>query len=101
MAKQLTQYDEYTNVVKSIPYGHTFRTKQEVANFLFSYERWLTAQGYDFDNRMEDFGTVKITANWLMSVKEFVHWFKQGWAEGTVISLSPLLIELDVQQLKV
>ena len=50
----------------------TFRTKQEVANFLFPYERWLTAQGYDFDNRMEDFGTVKITANWLMSVKEFV-----------------------------
>ena len=85
----INQYDEYTNVVKSIPYGHTFRTKQEVANFLFSYERWLTAQGYDFDNRMEDFGTVKITANWLMSVKEFVHWSKQGWAEGTVISLSP------------
>ena len=85
----INQYTEYTNVVKSIPYGHTFRTKQEVATFLFSYERWLKAQGYDFDNRMEDFGTVKITANWLMSVKEFVHWTKQGWADGTVISLSP------------
>lgn len=85
----IVEYEQYTNVLREVTYGTTFRTKQEVANFLFSYEKYLKDQGYDFDNRMEDFGTVKITANWLMSVKEFIHWTRQGWAEGTVISLSP------------
>ena len=78
----------------------TFRTKQEVANF-YSYERWLTAQGYDFDNRMEDFGTVKITANWLMSVKEFVPLVQTRLGRRNSNFKIQLLIELDVQQLKV
>jgi len=83
------EYDEYESEIKEVPYGHTFRTKQEVADFFFSYQKYLTRNGYDFDNRMEDFGTQKIVANWLMSVKEFIHWSKQGWLSGSVIAISP------------
>lgn len=86
---RINQYEQYTPEVKEIPYGTTFRTKQEVADFIFAYEVYLKSRGYDFDNRMEDFGTVKVTANWLMSVREFIHWSRQGWSDGTVISLSP------------
>ena len=87
--ERITEYEEYLKDVTEIAYGHTFRTKQEVADFFFSYQKWLNTQGYDFDNRMEDFGTQKIVANWLMSVKEFIHWSGQGWLAGSVITISP------------
>jgi hypothetical protein len=86
---RITEYDEYQPEESVVTYGSSFDTKQEVADFMFSYQKWLTTQGYDFDNRMEDFGTEKIVANWSMSVKEFVHWSSQGWLPGSVITLSP------------
>ena len=87
---RVTEYEEYDDTkVVEIPYGHTFTNKQDVADFFFAYQRWLTKQGYDFDNRMEDFGSQKIVANWLMSVKEFLHWSRQGWLQGSVITISP------------
>ena len=87
---RVTEYEEYDeSKVVEIPYGYTFTTKQDVADFFFAYQHWLKKQGYDFDNRMEDFGTQKIVANWLMSVKEFLHWSKQGWLQGSVITISP------------
>ena len=86
---RITEYEEYENTIKEIPYGYTFTNKQDVADFFFAYQKWLSTQGYDFDNRMEDFGTQKIVANWLMSVKEFCHWTRQGWLQGSVITISP------------
>lgn len=86
---RIVEYEDYHTEDESIPYGTSFDTKQEVADFLFSYQKYLTNSGYDFDNRMEDFGTQKIVANWTMSVKEFVHWAGQGWTPGSVITLSP------------
>ena len=87
--ERITEYEDYLAEESSVVYGTTFNTKQEVADFMFSYQKYLTTSGYDFDNRMEDFGTQKIVANWTMSVKEFIHWSGQGWLPGSVITISP------------
>jgi len=87
--EKITEWEDYYVEESAVAYGTTFNTKQDVADFMFSYQKYLTTSGYDFDNRMEDFGSQKIVANWAMSVKEFVHWSGQGWLPGSVITLSP------------
>ena len=77
-----------------IPYGTTFTSLQQVADFLISYERYLVAQGFAF----ETFDTtLATTRNWSLSIKEFLFWAQQGWAPGTLIVLNPVADKMDVK----
>ena len=69
-----------------IPYGIEMTTQQEVADFMSGYGRWLEAQGFIFDDYNNDFSQ---SINWDFSIKEFLYWTTQNWAENSVITLSP------------
>ena len=81
-----TIYNDFIPIIESVPYGKTFETVDEVIDFLISYGRFLTSQGFVFQGRV---GSIGETKTWLMSAKEFLTWERQGWAVGNLIVLAP------------
>ena len=78
----------------SVPYGTTYTTPQQVADFLISYQRYLVSQGFLFNVFDKDLETVR---DWILSIKEFLTWAQQGFAEGTLLVLNPVLDTLNVK----
>jgi hypothetical protein len=76
----------YETVETIIPYGIEMTSLQEVSDFLLGYSRWLEEQGFIFDEYSTDFNQ---TINWEFTVKEFLYWTTQNWADSSVITLSP------------
>jgi len=72
------------NKVEKLPYGSILTSIQEVVDFLTGYGNYLTTQGFVFDDVTDE--TVN---DWVSVTKEFMFWTTQGWANGTIISLSP------------
>lgn len=62
-----------------VNYGTTFRTIQEVADFLQGYGEYLKDQGFVFDQYNTD---LKDVASWDTAVKEFLFWTTQNWSSG-------------------
>ena len=85
-------FNNYQDTKLSIPYGYEFTSQQQVADFLVSYERYLIAQGFVFDDTDDLLGE---TRNWRLSVKEFLFWAQQGWKEGSILVLSPVSNQLN------
>jgi hypothetical protein len=79
-------YQDSSNETMIIPYGTVFANEQQLADFLFSYQRYLTSQGFVFTNFDYDLSEVR---DWKLSVKEFLYWAQQGWDIGTIILLNP------------
>ena len=80
-------YKDYKKTKLTIPYGFEFNTKQQVVDFLISYQRYLIAQGFVFTD------TESVLAekqDWVLSAKEFLHWVSQGWGTGSVLVLTPV-----------
>jgi hypothetical protein len=88
LSSQIKVYNNYQSTKLSIPYGYEFRSQQQVADFLISYERNLLAQGFKFDQLN---GTLSEIQNWRLSAKEFLFWAQQGWNTGSIIVLSPAI----------
>ena len=76
----------FEDSLTTIPYGHLFRTIQEVVDFLLGYGKALADTGFIFDNFNSETGVVE---NWKLSAREFLFWTTQNWSAGTLISLSP------------
>jgi len=74
----------FGKTVYRIPYGHRFSSSQEVVTFILGYAERLKDLGFEFnytaDGRQID--------DWSDSAKEFLFWTTQGWASGTVLSIS-------------
>lgn len=81
-----TIYKNYQFVKLAIPYGHEFTSRQQVVDFLVSYQRYLNAQGFIFDEYNQD---MALTQDWVLSAREFLTWTLQGWSVGSVMILSP------------
>lgn len=84
-------YRDYQQYKTNIPYGYEFNNKQQIVDFLISYERYLIGQGIqfsEFDTDLQDY------RNFVLSAKEFLTWSQQGWASGSVLVLSPILNKL-------
>ena len=81
-----TIYRKGDNRLIAVPYGTVFTSKQQVADFLISYGRYLTAVGFLFDKVMVDNTT---TQDFSLAVKEFLFFAQQGWENNTVIGLTP------------
>jgi len=86
-------YRDFKKSRFTIPYGFEFNTKQQVVDFLVGYQRFLIAQGFIFKDRDVDLQEQK---DWILSVKEFLHWSGQGWRNGNIIVLSPVSSTLRV-----
>ena len=76
--------DTYSNTVNVVPYGTTFYTVQEVAQFLASYGKYLENQGVKFD-QIEN----GVPVNWSQMVAEFLYWSQMGWEVGSITTLNP------------
>ena len=86
-------YKNFDNVTtKSLSYGTILKTVQEVVDFLLGYGALLKSKGFIFDDVTDD-----VVNDWPSVAKEFMFWTTQGWADGTVISLSPSANELRFQ----
>jgi hypothetical protein len=80
-------YRDYQLRKLTIPYGFEFKTHQQLADFLTSYGRYLTANGFNFERNNDELGTAQ---DWDLAIREFLTWSRQGWAPGNVIVLSPV-----------
>lgn len=74
------------NNLLKLAYGSRLFNSQEVVDFLLGYGQRLIDQGFKFENFNTNTNNVE---DWKLSVKEFLFWTTQGWAEGTTIVLSP------------
>jgi hypothetical protein len=88
LASEGVIYRNYQNLKLTVPYGYEFKTQQQVVDFLISYERFLIAQGFVFNERDDELGE---TRNFKLSVKEFLFWAQQGWKTGSILVLSPVV----------
>ena len=82
-----TIYFDYKKEKITVPYGYEFKNRQQVVDFLISYERSLKAQGFVFNDLENELGEIK---NFTLSAKEFLNWIQQGWAVGNILILSPV-----------
>jgi hypothetical protein len=80
-------YRDYQSKKVVVPYGFEFTSRQQVVDFLVSYGRYLTGQGIKFT---ETDSVLSAKKDWILSVKEFLHWSQQGWTNGNLIILSPI-----------
>ena len=88
-----TVFFDYQNLKITVPYGYEFKSRQQIVDFLISYERYLIAQGFIFEDVEETLGEIK---NWILSAKEFLFWAQQGWGIGSILVLSPVSNSLNV-----
>ena len=75
-----------------VPYNTEFVSKAEIVDFLISYGRYLTRQGFRFDRKIENTNEFH---NWDLAAEEFLFWSQQGWETDTVITISPIGDELE------
>ena len=87
-AKHHPKNKNSTQQPMTVPYGTTFATLQQVADFLVSYQRYLKGVGFKFTDSDPDLSAQR---DWLLSVKEFLTWAQQGWGSSSVLVLSPVL----------
>lgn len=91
VARNRKSFNKFT--LKTMPYGTTLNTIQEVVDFLLGYEVYLKSigfvfNGYDSENR--------VAINWTTSCKEFMFWTKHNWAVGSLIALSPISSKIEI-----
>ena len=85
--------DDYDLTEVIVPYGTTFFSLQEVAQFLMSYGKLLESKGMlftDIENAIE--------INWNTMIQEFLYWAQLGWEVGSVITLNPSAISLVIDK---
>lgn len=80
-------YKDYQSKKVTVPYGYEFTSRQQVVDFLVSYGRYLTGQGFRFVDNDTKLNTRR---DWILSAREFLHWSQQGWSDGNLIILSPV-----------
>ena len=86
-------FHDYQPLKITVPYGYEFNSKQQLIDFLISYERYLVAQGFTF-TEFED--TLALLKDWRLSAQEFLYWTQQGWPTGSILVLSPVASTLSV-----
>lgn len=86
-------YENYRRQKLSIPYGQQFSTRQQLVDFLVSYQRYLVVQGFAFGEFNSDLGQPQ---DWTLSAREFLSWTVQGWKTGSILVLSPCETKLTV-----
>ena len=71
---------------KRVQYGTRFTTAQDVVDFILGYSVRQQAMGFSFENVIEGSNAVE---NWKQAAKQFLFWTTQGWANNSLIALSP------------
>jgi hypothetical protein len=85
-SQRVTEYFVGLKTTSTVPYDTIFSTRQQVYDFLISYGRWLTNQGWLFTTYDDASNSIN---NWSKSAKEFLFWSQGVWDNGTFITVSP------------
>lgn len=88
---KIVKYLEHLDDVQTVPYGTVFKTQQEVADFMFGYERYLESRGWVFNNQGDDAEPI----DWTFAFKQFLEWSQLDWVPGNFITLSPGVLGLE------
>ena len=91
----VTEYKFGSDTTEEVSYGTKFDSRQEVYDFLISYQRYLETQGWIFDRY--DSLTNEL-ANWRLAGKEYLFWSQDTLSAGSFITLSPLAELVKFQQ---
>jgi len=83
--KKVNIPNNYSTVIKYVPYGTVFTTAQSLGEFITNYGRYLTDQGIQFDNQENEF-----ILNWEQMVAEALYWVGANWEVGSLISINPV-----------
>jgi len=75
-------------------YGTEFTSIQEVYDFILGYGRWLTDQGFIFDEHNID---LDVVLDWNFSANEFLFWSTQNWGDTSVLTISPFADKIKFQ----
>ena len=81
-------------ISQDVPYGTIFETVQDVADFLYDYQRYLVTLGFEFEEYNKDLNVIQ---DWVLSIREFMTWSKQGWQDGNIIILSPVSSKISIR----
>ena len=81
--------------IKKLQYGARIDTAQEVVDFILGYSVRQTEIGFKFENVIEGSNEVE---NWNQAAKQFLFWTTQGWANNSLIALSPAANLLEFQK---
>jgi hypothetical protein len=93
--KRAIEYLSGMNETQEVLYGSILPTRQAVFDFLISYGRWLTSQGWVFEQFNADSNAV---FDWSQSAKEFLFWSQGDWQNGTFITVSPSADEMKFEK---
>ncbi len=82
--EKLYRFIDGDDSVERLPYATVFRTRQDVIDFIYSYQRDLEARGFGFPDGSWDDAAVK-----------FINWSRVKWANGSFLTLSPAAQKLE------
>ena len=86
--------NSFDTTAVQIPYGTTYSNIQEVYDLIIGYGKWITEQGFIFDQYNKDLGTV---LDWNLTANEFLYWTTQNWSNGNILTLSPFADQIVYQ----
>lgn len=81
----VVHYNQYLNTTTSYEYGTSFKTPQEVYNFIRGYGEFLEQQGWIF----EDIDSNGEIYNWDNIAKSYLDWSLTSKARGEYLVMSP------------
>ena len=87
----VSKFANYHTNITTVPYGTEYETIQDLANFVYGYDRHLQSIGFVFNEFSGDLG---LTMDWDLSIKEILFWTTQNWSNGSVLSVSPASSQL-------
>lgn len=93
LTKRAVVFTEFRSEKIVIPYGYEFTDDQQIVDFLVSYQRFLIAQGFLFNNYDP---ILEVPKDWVLSAKEFLTWSMQGWKSGNILVLSPIIDKIEL-----
>lgn len=76
-----------------VPYGQTFYSIQELCIFIKSYGAYLESKGMKFDTIENG-----LEINWNQMILEFLYFVQNGWEVGTLITLNPAAVNLQINR---
>lgn len=84
----VTKYYDGTGEIYRVPYGTEFFSNDQLADFLISYGRYLTRQGFQFTDKLD--ADASWYLDWDLAVREFLFYVQQGWDVDIALSVSPV-----------
>lgn len=82
----VTHYNDYKITPVRVLYNTEFNTIQETYDFLISYGRFITVNGFQF---LDTVGGSGQPVSWESLAKQYLEWTQQGWGTDVALIVSP------------